>query len=616
MSSSLYFTATLFLLFISATLTGQDLRVEPPNWWTGMQDSSLQLLIHATDLGSTELRVSGEGVELLATHTADSPNYLFADLIVRPGAPAGEVSLNFFRDGQSVMTHAYRIMDRVRPAADVKGFDASDVIYLITPDRFANGDPENDVVAELRETTIDREKGFARHGGDLRGITDQLDYLDDMGFTAIWPSPVLENNMPQYSYHGYAITDYYAVDPRFGTLTDYKALADAARDRGIKLIMDQVVNHCGSGHWWMDDLPFDNWINYQGDPQITNHRRTTHQDPNAARVDAERMTGGWFVSSMPDLNQRNPFMAAYLIQNSLWWIETLGLGGVRQDTYPYPDPGFLADWTCRIMMEYPNFAIVGEEWSINPAVVAYWQRGKQNANGYTSCLPSVMDFPLQQALIEALTEEESWDQGLIKLYEALANDLVYSEPRNLMVFGENHDMDRLTTQLGGKVDRIKMALTYLLTIRGIPQLYYGSEVLLQNDAFPGDHGVIRTDMPGGWAGDPVSAFTGQGLTTDQREVQEYLRTLLNWRKTMPVIATGKTLHFAPENGTYVYGRYDADQRVLMVLNKSAEAVTLDSQRYGELIGPATRAVSIGGDAQPIAEGLSVPARSAAVFVLE
>ncbi len=605
----------LLLLLLSLSLPAQDLRVEPPNWWIGMRDSSLQLLIHGVDAGAWDLTVSGAGVTLAETHTADSPNYLFADLLIAPDAPAGTVTLTFRSNGRVVTEYPYELRGRERSPETYAGFDATDAIYLITPDRFASGTAANDTVTGMLETLVDRSEGFARHGGDLQGITDHLGYIDSMGFTAVWPGPVLENDMDGYSYHGYAITDYYGVDPRFGNLADYRALADAARARGIKLIQDQVVNHCGSGHWWMEDLPFGDWLNYQDDPVMTNHRRTTHQDPHAPRVDAERMTGGWFVSTMPDLNQRNPFLANYLIQNSLWWIETLGLGGVRQDTYPYPDAEFMADWSCRIMSEYPDFSIVGEEWSGNPAIVAYWQRGKVNTNGYVSCLPNVMDFPLQIALSPALREPEGWDQGLIRLYESLANDFQYAAPQDLLVFGENHDMDRLTTQLGGDVALLKMALTFLSTVRGIPQFYYGTEVLLDNDSAPGDHGVIRSDMPGGWPGDAISAFTGAGLSPEQHEVQDHLRNLLNWRAEHPVIATGHMLHYVPEDGTYVYGRYDDDERVVVVLNKNDQAVTLGPERYRELLGEATRATPVGGPVQQLSAGLSVPARSATVFIL-
>ena len=580
-----------------------------------MQDSSLQLIIHGEGAGDLELKIEGQGVTLLQTHTADSPNYLFADLQITDTAPPQSLRLTFSRAGAELAVRPYEIQGRERQARDFAGFDASDALYLITPDRFANAVPDNDSVAGLREGLVDRTAGFARHGGDLRGITDHLDYIDDMGFTAIWPSPVLENDMAGWSYHGYAITDYYRVDPRFGDLTDYQMLADSARARGIKLIMDQVVNHCGSGHWWMADLPFSDWLNFQDSLQVTNHRRTVHQDPYAAEVDRELMTGGWFVPTMPDLNQRNPFLARYLIQNSIWWVETLGLGGIRQDTYPYPDADFMAEWSCRIMQEYPNLSIVGEEWSYNPAIVAHWQGGKDN--GYPSCLPSVMDFPLQAALISALREPEGWDSGLIQLYEALANDFVYADPQAVMVFAENHDMDRLATQLEGDVPSIKMALTYLATVRGIPQFYYGSEVLLDNDGAPGDHGVIRADMPGGWAGDRSNAFTGAGLSPQQREVQQHLRQLLNWRKRHPVIAEGKTLHFAPRDGVYVYGRYDDNggERVAVVFNKNEGQITLPPARYAELFATATTAESIDGEQQRIADGLVIPGRTAMVFRL-
>ena len=596
-------------------LGAQQIRVEPPNWWAGMEDTTLQLLVYGEEAGAMHLEIEGQGVTLVTTRTADSPNYLFADLQFDRTAPPQSLRLTFTKGGNEVVVLPYEIKQRERAAGDYVGFDASDALYLITPDRFANAVPDNDSVAGLREGLVDRTAGFARHGGDLRGITEHLDYIDGMGFTAIWPSPVLENDMSGWSYHGYAITDFYRVDPRFGDLDDYRALADSARARGIKLIMDQVVNHCGSGHWWMDDLPFSDWLNFQDSLQVTNHRRTVHQDPYAAEVDRELMTGGWFVPTMPDLNQRNPFLARYLIQNSIWWVETLGLGGIRQDTYPYPDADFLAEWSCRIMQEYPDFSIVGEEWSYNPAIVAHWQRGKDN--GYPSCLPSVMDFPIQAALISALKEAEGWDTGLIKLYEALANDFVYADPQSIMVFAENHDMDRLATQLEGNIASIKMALTYLATVRGIPQFYYGSEVLLDNDGAPGDHGVIRADMPGGWAGDGVNAFTAVGLSPEQREVQQYLRELLTWRKDHPVIASGRTLHFAPRDGIYVYGRYDeaSGERVAVVMNKNDREIALPPGRYAELFATATTAETIGGEQQRIADGLVVPASSATVFVL-
>jgi glycosidase len=579
-----------------------------------MASDSLQLLIQGADAGAMEVGIDAAGVTVLSTHTADSPNYLFVNLAIGPRARAGTFELHLSREGRTEHRIDYELKEREFEAAELAGFDATDAIYLITPDRFANGDPTNDTVAGMREGGVDRLGRGTRHGGDLRGIIDRVDYLDELGVTTVWPSPVLENDMGTYSYHGYAITDYYAVDPRFGSLADYRELADELRSHGMKLVMDQVVNHCGSEHWWMKDLPFGDWLNYQQSPRTTNHLRTVHQDPYASERDRRLMTQGWFVSSMPDLNQRNPFLARYLIQNSIWWIETLGLGGVRQDTYPYPDPEFLTDWTCAILREYPNFSIVGEEWSYNPAVVAYWQAGKDNPNGYRSCLPSVMDFPLQRALTEALNEPETWGTGLIKLYEALANDFQYADPAKLLVFGDNHDMDRLSTQLGGDVERIKMALTYLLTIRGIPQLYYGTEVLLDNDTAPNDHDIIRSDLPGGWAGDAADVRTGAGLTDAQREVMNYLRILLNWRKATPVVATGKTVHYGPREGVYVYGRYAEDGRVVVVMNKSSAAVTLDPEGYPELLAGVSRLTELeSGDSVEVVDELTVAPLEAAVF---
>ena len=603
------------LILGSSQFFAQAPRVEPPHWWIGMEDTTLQLMIYGEGLGQATVDVADSPVRVTALRSGDSDNYLFVDLAIPRQLVPGPVTLRFSRPGEQTTTYDYPLLARERPAETYRGFSPADAVYLITPDRFANGDPGNDRIASLRETSVDRAAGFARHGGDLRGITAHLDYIAQMGFTAVWPSPVLENNMPDWSYHGYAITDFFRVDPRFGDMADYRALADSARHRGLKLIMDQVVNHCGSGHWWMQDLPFSDWLNFQDSMRVTNHRRTVHQDPYAATVDRERMTGGWFVPTMPDLNQRNPYLANYLIQHSLWWIETLGLGGVRQDTYPYPDKDFMARWSCRIMQEYPNFSIVGEEWSYNPALVAYWQRGHVNADGYDSCLPTVMDFPLQAALVAALREEEGWDTGLIKLYEALANDFLYANPEHLMIFAENHDMDRVATQLAGDVPLVKMALAALATLRGIPQFYYGSEVLLENDAAPGDHGAIRADMPGGWPGDRVNAFSAMNLSTDQQSVQRYLKELLVWRKTQPALAHGSTLHFAPRDGVYVYGRMTADHRVLVALNKSAVASELDLLHYAELIGDHETGIAPDGSSFPLSSGLSVPARSALILEL-
>jgi glycosidase len=582
------FTALLISIFLVPLNSRAQVRMEPPNWWVGMQNHTLQLMLHGKDIGGYEVSLDYPGVSLQKIHTAKSSSYLFLDLEISEEAQPGNLIFELTAKGKRKRKLEYPLQQRNRPKTQFQGFDTSDVIYLITPDRFANGDPANDVVEGTREMRLDRSDDYARHGGDIQGIINGLDYLSDMGFTAIWPSPLLINDMPEQSYHGYAITDFYRVDPRFGDLEKYLELADAARNRGIKLIMDQVLNHCGSEHWWMKDLPFPDWINLQEyyekglDVPNTNHRRTVNQDPYASQGDAELMDQGWFVPTMPDLNVTNPYMGRYMIQNSIWWIETLGLGGIRQDTYPYINKEFSASWAGAIMQEYPNFSIVGEEWSYNPLLVGYWQDGANNRDGYESNLTSSMDFPLQKTLSGSLVELERWDTGLVRLYEALANDFYYAHPERIMLFGDNHDMDRIFTQVGESPELLEMALAYMLVAPRIPQIYYGTEIQMQNSSKPGDHGLIRTDFPGGWEGSPQNAFTGEGLSESQIKTRETLKKLLNFRKESEAIQRGRTLHFAPENGVYVLTRILGDQKVVLILNKNDESVKLNLSRFSEL----------------------------------
>ncbi len=563
-------------------------RVEPLNWWIGLKDNTLQLLVKEDNIGKATVDVSYTGVTIEKVNKADSPNYLFIDLSIAENTKAGKFDIVFkFEDGSEKM-HTYELMDKAKPSEDYIGFNSSDAILLITPDRFANGDESNDIVEGLNETKIDRTDDYARHGGDLRGIIDHLDYISDLGYTAVWPTPVLMNDMYRGSYHGYAITDYHKVDPRFGTLEEYVELSSKLRENGMKLIMDQVANHCGLEHWWMKDLPFKDWVNYQEGFEskekttYSNHRRTSNQDIYASERDNQGMTDGWFVDSMPDLNQRNPFMAKYIIQNSIWWIETLQLGGIRQDTYPYPDKAFMANWAGAIMNEYPDFSIVGEEWSYNPLLVSYWQTGNNNKDGYESNLKSPMDFPMQRAIVQALNEKESWDKGLVKMYEGLANDFIYPKPKDIMIFPDNHDMSRIFTQLNEDVANTKMALGYLLSLPRIAQVYYGTEILMNDTEKPGDHGLIRTDFPGGWKGDKVNAFTGEGLSDDQKDMQSFLKKVLNCRKSSKAIHEGKTVHFSPFMGTYTLFRILDDETVVVTLNKNEKPMTIELKRFGEV----------------------------------
>ncbi|HEY5689314.1 MAG TPA: glycoside hydrolase family 13 protein [Yeosuana sp.] len=563
-------------------------RVEPSHWWVGFKNQTLQLLVKDENVYTADIEISYDGVTIESIVKGTSPNYLFVDLNISENTKPGKFNIYFkFKNGsQKIQT--YELKSRIKASEDYIGFNSSDVIYLITPDRFANGDESNDIIAYLKEKKIDRKNDYARHGGDIKGITNHLDYINEMGFTAIWPCPLLTNDMPRASYHGYAMTDFYQVDPRFGTLEEYIELANKARTFDIKLIMDQVVNHCGSEHWWMKDLPFSDWVNQQEafeankELKNSNHRRTVNQDAYASEKDRQGMTDGWFVEAMPDLNQNNPFMATYLIQNSIWWIETLGLGGIRQDTYPYSDKTFLADWTGAIMTEYPSFSIVGEEWSYNPLIVGYWQQGMYNKDGYKSRLKSPMDFPMQQQIVNALNEDEQWDSGFVKMYEGLANDFYYASPKDLMIFPDNHDMSRIFTQLNKNVTKTKMALGYIFTLPRIVQFYYGTEILMNDSAKPGDHGLIRTDFPGGWQGDKVNAFTGEGLTIAQKDMQLFVKKLLNHRKDSKAIIEGKTIHFAPENGVYVLFRAIENEIVVVILNKNKKQVSLNLDRFDEM----------------------------------
>ena len=561
-------------------------RVEPPNWWIGMKDNSLQLLVYEENIGNSTPEISYTGISIENVHKADSPNYLFIDLIISETAKAGKFDIIFKNENGNTKMHSYELKERLKPAEDYVGFNSSDVIYLITPDRFANANPDNDTFENLKEKAINREEDYARHGGDIKGITNHLDYIDDMGFTAIWSCPLLTNDMLEASYHGYAMTDFYEIDPRFGTLEEYIELSEKGKERGIKLIMDQVVNHCGSEHWWMKDSPFKDWVNqqstFENNEQLknSNHKRTVNQDRYASEIDRKEMVEGWFVETMPDLNQRNPFLIKYLIQNSIWWVETAQLGGIRQDTYPYPDKEFLSNWAGAIMKEYPNFSIVGEEWSTNPLLIAYWQDGHENTDGYDSNLKSPMDFAMQSMITQALNDHSN--SGLDKIYDGLANDFIYASPKDILIFPDNHDMSRIFTQLQGDIPNTKMALATVLTLPRIPQIYYGTEILMNDFEKPGDHGLLRGDFPGGWQGDEINAFTGKGLTEEQSDMRSYLKNLLNYRKDSKAIHEGKTIHFAPEKNTYFLFRILEGEIVVLILNKNENPITLDLSRFEEI----------------------------------
>ena len=590
----------LLCIFATSALTisAQKLsRIEPPFWWAGMVNQRLQLMIYGTDISTSEPRIDYPGVSIIKSNSVSNPNYLFLDLELANDIEPGTFIIEFIRSKNVIQTYAYELRERRENSALRQGFNSSDVLYLITPDRFANGDPSNDEIPQLKEKLNRGLKG-GRHGGDIKGMADHLDYISEMGFTAIWLNPILENDMAHYSYHGYSTTDFYKVDPRYGDNEDFREFTQQAKEKGVGIIMDMIINHSGSEHWWMKDFPMDDWVNYQeefknGAYHITTHTKPVVQDPYKSDIDLKEFVDGWFVPTMPDLNQRNQYMATYLLQNAIWWIEYADLMGIRMDTYPYPDMDYLQKWSCGVLNEYPYFNVVGEEWATQPAIVAHWQKDKENNTGHVSCLPSVMDFPLQSAFIQSLNENDEanmWRDA----YSMLALDFIYPNPDNLVVFPDNHDMSRFFTQVHENFDLFKLGIAYYATIRGIPQFYYGTEILMSNPG-SGDHGLIRSDFPGGWEGDNVNAFTGDGLKVDSRVAQNYMKKILNWRKGSDVIHKGKLMHYNPKEGIYVYFRYTEEDKVMVVLNKNKIAKGLDFSRFDEMVKSDDRGVDIISD---------------------
>ena len=584
--------------------------IEPSFWWAGMKNRDLQIMVHAKDIAYLRPKINTPGIRLVNVIQTSNRNYLFLNLEIQPTVKPQTFPIHFLKDEKVVFSHPYTLKERKENSAARQGFSTADVLYLITPDRFANGDPSNDNHQDMREKSNRSFKG-GRHGGDIAGIIKNLDYIKSTGFSAIWLNPVLENNQNEYSYHGYSITDFYKVDPRFGSNDSYLDLVKNCHEKGLKVIMDMIVNHCGSFHWWMNDLPDTDWINFDNKFVNTTHQRAVIQDVHVSEYDKKMFTDGWFVETMPDLNQKNTLLSTYLIQNAIWWIEYADIDGIRMDTYPYPDKDFMSDWTCAVMAEYPGFNMVGEEWSENPAIVAHWLKGKVNPNGYSSCLPGAMDFPIQGALRKSLTNN-NW----YPLYETLSMDFLYPDANSLVVFPDNHDMSRLYSQVNENLDLFNLGLTYMLTTRGTPQIYYGTEILMSN---PGtdDHGIIRSDFPGGWQGDQKNGFSNIGLSSNQIETKSHIQKLLKWREKKGVIHHGKMMHFVPENNIYVYFRYDNDEKVMVVLSLNKKDVSLDLKRFKEMLPNSFSATEIiSGTNMELADSLNVPAYKSLILSMK
>ena len=591
-------------------------RVEPPNWWVGMKTKNLQILVYGNSINDLIPKISNSNIELTSFDKVKNENYLFLNISISENAKPDEVEIDFYKNNVVVDRYIFSLLNREKNASNVEGFNSSDVMYLITPDRFANGDSTNDDIKSMFERP-NRDYNRGLHGGDIKGIINHLDYIKDLGFTTVWLNPVLENNMKKSSYHGYSTTDYYKVDPRFGSNELFQELSNSAKEKGIKLVMDLIPNHCGSEHWFFKDPPMDNWFNNQSGFKQTSHRRETVQDIYASEIDKREHADGWFVETMPDLNQKNQKMSKYLIQNTLWWIEYARLSGIRVDTYPYSDKDFMSDWTFAVMDEYPNFNIVGEEWSDNPIVISYWQKDKINHDGYVSYLPTLMDFPLQISFTEALLDDFSWGKGFIKPYKTLASDFLYPNPNNLLIFPDNHDMTRFFTQVNNDIDLFKMGIVYYSTMRGIPQFYYGTEILMNSDENPGDHGLIRTEFPGGWPDHSKNAFTGDGLSYNERQTQLFFKEILNWRKDNEVIHNGKLIQFAPKGGIYSFFRILNNKMVWVIFNRNNSPETLETSRFDELIENYEIAFDVINKKKvSISEKIIINAKSALILEIE
>ena len=593
--------------------------IEPENWYVGMKNSSLQLMVYGKNIRDSRVSVDYPGVKIDSLVRLDSPNYLFVYLNLS-GAKPGNMVLNI--DGKKVN---YPLKARTMSGDKRIGFDNSDVLYMLMPDRFASGRNITKPMKGLNPYVVDRSKPSLRHGGDLEGVRQHLDYFNQLGVTALWFTPVLENNLPdmnsQSSYHGYATTNYYRVDPRFGTNEDYARLVAEAHAKGLKVVMDMIFNHCGYDHPWVKDMPSKDWFNTpewmkKGDSYYlqTSYKLTPVLDPYASKVDKRETVDGWFVRSMPDLNQKNPHVMTYLIQNSEWWIETVGIDGIRMDTYPYADRKAMSQWMKILNEEYPNFNTVGETWVTEPAYTAAWQKDSKLSK-VNSYLKTVMDFSFYDKINLAKHEEtDAWWKGLNRIYNSLCYDYLYENPSSVMAFIENHDTDRFLEN-GKDTLALKQALALLLTINRIPQLYYGTEVLMNGTKEVTD-GNVRCDFPGGFVGDKHNAFTAEGRTKAENAMFNWLSKLLKWRRNNMVITKGKQIQFIPYKGVYVIARQWNDQTILTILNGTSQPVTLPLDHYAEVIGNHQEAKDvISGRKVKLGSELQLKARDTKVIEL-
>lgn len=609
----------LILLFLIPDSNAQDVKViDPPFWWANMPVNELQIQLYGEELGHYRATVNYEGVKISKQLAVDSPNYLFLYLDISEKALPGEMEIILKRGKKSIKV-PYKLLQREDGEGRYQGFDSRDVIYLMMPDRFANGNPENDSIEGMLETA-DRSNPERRQGGDIQGVLKHLDYIKELGMTSIWFTPLFENDMSaEYgAYHGYAATDLYKIDRRYGSNAEYKAMIEAVHEKGMKVIMDMIHNHIGDNHWWMKDLPTNDWVHDIEQYGTTNFRGSVASDPYASKYDSDKLVKGWFVPEMPDLNQKNELLADYLIQNTLWWIEYTGVDGIRMDTYVYPDKDYMARWAKEVLAAYPSFNIVGEAWVNTVPGTAFWQEDIEGIDdGYNSKLPSLTDFQFAFAARKAFNEDFGWQEGLSQLYYVLTQDFLYSDPMKNVTFLDNHDMSRFYEHIGKNEEEFKMGLVWLITTRGIPQIYYGTELMMEHEDRGGDDEGWRQTMPGGFPGDERSVFTAEGRTDKENEIFEFTKKLVNYRNQTEAIQLGKLVHFIPENNVYVYFRKHGEQTVMVVMNNGTEAQDLDISRFVELLASYTSAKNVmNEEVINLSETFTAPAKTAGIWELQ
>ena len=613
----LFLWINLIFCLSSGVLSQKDYKInhiEPMNWWAGMKHSQIQLLLHGENI--SRFTVESPSFPIVGIVKTENPNYLFVTIETKD-RNSGKYAIRLLDKKKVVATIDYELKERQYGSALRKGFTTEDVIYLLMPDRFANVYPGGDTHPETTEKA-DRSNPNGRHGGDIHGIFEHFDYIKELGATTIWTTPLLEDNEETYSYHGYAQSDLYKVDPRYGNIYYFQFLVQEAHRKGLKVIKDEVPNHWSSKHWMMKDLPTQTWIHQFPSFTRSSYRTSTQMDPYKSEKDKRASEDGWFDTSMPDLNQSNPLVLNYLIQNTIWWVEFAELDGLRVDTYSYNDKEAIAKWTKEIMEEYPNFNMVGEVWMHDQAQISYWQKDSPIGalQSYNSNLPSVMDFTLHDAFMQAFNEpEQGWDKGMVRFYENFVNDFLYKDPNNLLIFFENHDTQRFN-EYCTNIEDYKLATTLLATTRGIPQIYYGSEIGMKGDKGKGD-ADIRRDFPGGWPGDTNNAFIEKGRTTEQKAYFDFSKKIWNWRRGKSVIHTGSFTQFLPQNNVYVYFRHNENETVMVVINNSKEAQTLDLSRFSDLIKKHKSSLDIiSGNTIPLERTLTIDSKKSYILELK